>query len=346
MNSKERVIKAVKFEGPDKVPNGCYHLPGALTKYGDKLLSLYRTYPKDFAELYHWWHASELLKTYEEGTYKDVWGCVWRNIQPGLFGRVAEHPLRNLEKLDSYEFPEPTSLVDFILLKDAVKDGRGEGKYILGDGENFFERIHWLHGYTETLVDIAREREKLRVLLDRMFKFKLEFVDHWLELDIDAIYFLDDWGTMDGLMVNPEKWRKLFKPYYARMFDRVRKKGRHVFFHSDGKVLDIIPDLIEIGVDALNVQVSLIGLNTLTERFAGRICILPDMDRQHLLPFGTPTEIEEHVKDLANRFGGFNGGMIAWSEIGPDVPLENAEAMLRAFDKYGQYPLERASQLL
>jgi len=343
MNSQERVVRAVEFREPDRVPNGCYHLPGALERYGDRLLSLYKRYPRDFAELYHWWHTSELLKAYEAGTYKDVWGCLWRNIRPGLFGRVVEHPLKDLERLDSYEFPKPTDLIDFNLLAEAVEAGRKKMKYLLGDGENFYERIHWLHGFTETLIDITRERIEFKALMDRMLRFKLEFIDRWLELDVDGIYFLDDWGTMEGLMVNPEKWRKLFKPCYSRMFQQVHKKGCHVFFHSDGKVFEIIPDLIEIGVDALNVQVSLIGLDPLIERFAGKLCILPDIDRQHLLPFGTPKEIAVHVKKLIKEFGDFDGGTISWGEIGPDVPLENAEVMLRTFDNYGRYPLRLGS---
>ena len=339
LDPQERVIKAVEFKGPDKIPNGCYHLPGALNRYGEGLLSLYKRYPRDFADLYHWWHASELLKAYEAGTFKDAWGCVWININPGLFGRVIEHPLKDLSNVDSYEFPIPDELIDFNSMEKAVKEERKKKNYILGDGENFFERLHWLHGFIETLIDITREKREFKALMDRMLKFKLEFIQRWLELDIDGIYFLDDWGTMDGMMVNPEKWRKLFKPCYKAMFDKVHRRGRHVFFHSDGNVLEIIPDLIEIGVDALNVQVSLIGVDLLAEKFAGKICILPDIDRQRLLPFGKPEEIEEHIKYLIKKFGNFNGGIISWGEIGPDVPLENAEAMLHVFEKYGRYPL-------
>jgi uroporphyrinogen decarboxylase len=339
MNSRERVIRAVEFSGPDKIPNGCYNLPAALLRYGDRLLSLNKRYPRDFVELYDLRHSSDLLKAYDAGTYRDLWGCLWRNIRPGLFGRVVEHPLKDLEELDSYEFPNPTDLIDFSVVADAVEAGRREGKYLLGDGENFYERIHWLHGFSETLVDITRERGQFKTLVDRMVKFKLEFIKHWLELDVDGVLFLDDWGTMDGLMVNPDKWRRLFKDSYAQMFREVHKKGCKVFFHSDGKVLDIMPDLIEIGVDAMNVQASLIGFNLLAKRFGGKFCILPDIDRQHLLPFGTPKEVEDSVKDLIGAFGHFDGGIISWGEIGPDVPLENAEAMLHTFEEYGRYPL-------
>lgn len=336
MISKERVVRAIEFEGPDKVPNGCYYLPGALDKYSGRLLSLFKAYPRDFAESV-WWDVRELVKSYSAGTYTDKWGCVWKNVKPGLMGRIVKHPLKDLSKIDSYELPEPTNLVDFELVKKAVNDAVKAGKYVLGDGDNFFERIHWLHGFEDTLFDIAMRRKELKILMDRLVKLKMDLIRCWLDSGVDGLFFLDDWGTMKGLMISPERWRELFKPCYKRMFYEIRKRACHVFFHSDGKVLDIIPDLIEIGANAVNIQVSLIGVDLLAAKFAGKACMLPDIDRQHLLPFGKPSEIAEHIRHLVEKFGSFRGGVIAWGEIGPDVPLENAQAMLYAFDKYGTY---------
>ena len=336
MISKERVTRAIEFEGPDKVPNGCYYLPGALDKYSKRLLSLFEAYPRDFAESV-WWDFREILKAYTAGIHTDKWGCVWKNVKPGLLGRIVEHPLKDLNKIDSYELPDPTDLVDFELVKKAADSAEKTGKYLLGDGDNFFERIHWLHGFEKTLFDITAGRKELGILMDRLLKLKIDFISCWLDAGIHGLCFSDDWGTTRGLMISPERWRELFKPCYKQMFYEVRKKACHVFFHSDGKVLDILPDLIEIGANAINIQVSLIGVDFVAERFAGRACILPDIDRQRLLPFGTPNEIAEHIRYLVEKLGSFKGGIIAWGEIGPDVPLENAEAMLYAFNKYGTY---------
>nr|MDO8133957.1 uroporphyrinogen decarboxylase family protein [Candidatus Njordarchaeum guaymaensis] len=336
MISKERVIRAIEFGGPDKVPNGCYYLPGALDKYSGRLLSLFKAYPRDFAESV-WGDVREIVNAYSPGVYTDKWGCVWKNVNPGLLGRIIEHPLKDLGKLDSYELPDPTELVNFELVKKVVDNAEKEGKYVLGDGDNFFERIHWLHGFEDTLFDIAVGRKELNILVGRLLKFKIDFIGYWLDAGIDGLYCLDDWGTMKGLMISPGRWRELFKPCYKQMFHEVRKRARHLFFHSDGKVLDIIPDLVEIGANAINVQASLIGVDMLAARFAGKACMLPDIDRQRLLPFGKPSEIMEHIRYLVEKFGSLRGGIIAWGEIGPDVPLGNAEAMLYAFSKYGTY---------
>jgi len=338
LDSKERVIKAIEFEGPDKIPNGCYWLPGALNKYGERLTELFSKYPRDFGDL---GYISDYWRAYEKGLYTDKWGCTWKNIQPGLLGRIVKHPLSDasIETLMNYEPPDPSEVINFDLIKrNFIKVA--SNKYLLGDSENFFERLHWLRGFEKTLIDIVLGRKELHILLDKLLKYKLRLIKMWLELGVDGVYFLDDWGTQRGLMIRPDFWRSYFKPYYKKMFDMVHKAGKHVFFHSDGYILDIIQDLIEIGVDALNVQIKLIGVNVLSKQFGGKVCFLADIDRQHLLPFGTPEEIERHIKYIIKTLGSFDGGLISWGEISIDVPLENAETMLKAFDKWGKYPLK------
>jgi uroporphyrinogen decarboxylase len=125
-------------------------------------------------------------------------------------------------------------------------------------------------------------------------------------------------------------WRSFFKPVYAEMLGKVKKAGRHVWFHSDGHILPIIPDLIELGVDVLNCQSSVMELNQL-KQFAGHLCFRTDIDRQRLLPFGRPGEIKRHVHELFEALGTSNGGIVACGEVSFDVPLANIEAMYEAF---------------
>lgn len=335
MNSRERVIRAIEFDGPDRIPNGCYWLPGAENKYGRALQNLFQRFPRDF----HQFVASfSSYVGYKDGINKDVWGCLWKNINPGVLGRIIEHPLSDWENLKHFELPDPTELVDFDELEKNIA-ASGHDLYILGDSENFFERLHWLRGYSNTLIDLITDSKELRKLTDLLLDFKIRYIKRWLELDVDGIYFLDDWRTMDGLMIHPELWRVSFKPLYKRMFDVVHRAGRHVIFHSDGCVTEIIPDFIEMGVDALNIQAKLIGVDKIGKEFGGKICILADIDRQNILPFGTAERVKEHVREIIRAFSSFDGGLVSWGEIGPDVPLSNAESMLEAFTKYGKYPL-------
>ena len=135
-------------------------------------------------------------------------------------------------------------------------------------------------------------------------------------------------------MIAPDLWRRFFKPAYKAMFDRVTGAGRDVWFHSDGNIIEILPDLLEIGVKVINCQANVIGLDRLKRDFAGRVCFRTDLDRQRVVPFGTPDEVYRHVRSVFDQLGTDRGGIVACGEIGPDVPLENIRAMYGAFAEY------------
>ena len=122
------------------------------------------------------------------------------------------------------------------------------------------------------------------------------------------------------------------------MFKLVHDYNAYVYFHSDGYIIDIIPSLYEIGVDVLNPQFSCHRLEELADAVRGKMCILSDVDRQYVLPRGTPEDVEAYVKKIIDIFGyGNNGGLIGRGEVNIDVPLENVEAMYKAFVTYGKY---------
>ena len=134
-------------------------------------------------------------------------------------------------------------------------------------------------------------------------------------------------------------WRRFFLPRYARMFAVARDAGVHVWFHTDGWILEIIEDLIEIGVTVLNPQHACMGTPRVGQIAGGRVCIRTNIDRQWVIPYGTPEEVAAAVKEAIGAFGRFNGGVLLHGEIGPEVPLENIEALYSSFYEYGRYPL-------
>jgi uroporphyrinogen-III decarboxylase len=110
-----------------------------------------------------------------------------------------------------------------------------------------------------------------------------------------------------------------------------------VWFHSDGFVNEIIGDLIEIGVDVINIQTAVVGHDWIARNARGRVAFRTDIDRQRVLPFGSPVEVKEEVQRTLESCGTRHGGLIACGEVGPDVPLENIRAMYEAFREYGKY---------
>jgi uroporphyrinogen-III decarboxylase len=121
----------------------------------------------------------------------------------------------------------------------------------------------------------------------------------------------------------------LFKPLYAEYVAIAHKHGKHAFMHSDGYIADIIPDLIEIGVDVLNSQVFCMDVEDLGNRFGGKLCFWGEMDRQHLLPRGTPEEVAEGATRLVNAFHR-GGGFIAMCEFGPGARPDNVRSFFAA----------------
>ncbi len=329
MNSRERVRRAVTFQGPDRIPTDLWTLRATWDRYGEALQALLDQHPIDFARS-GYQNPCEEPAMFEIGEYVDPWGVRWRNAVKGLFPIPVGFPLEDYAQLDTYEPPYSLLEVGFEQVPETIAAHRE--RFIIGGAPRLFERMQWLRGATNLFVDLVEDRPEVYRLRDLVHTYNLRFLNCWLQYDVDAIVFSDDWGAMDRLLIRPEIWRRFFAPCYEEAFARVKEAGKLVFFHSDGYILDIIEDLISLGVDALNSQVWCMGVETLGERFAGRICFWGEVDRQHILPRGTPDEVRAAIRQMIAHLATPEGGLIGQGEVGPDVPLANAHALLTAWN--------------
>lgn len=325
MTGRERVRRAIRFQTPDRLPIMHSVLPAAFEVHGDRLRDLLSRYPSDYGVPDGGFAG---YAGYVIGEGVDSWGVRWESERSGILGLPVGHPLEDWSKFASYEPPDP----DRVEFRPPSKP-RKEEKYLLAWGGNLFERAQWLRGYQNLLCDIADGSPAVGALLDMIVEHNLKMIARWGSCDIDGIEFWDDWGTQDTLMIAPSQWRELFRPHYARLFEAVHACGFDVHFHSDGQILDIIPDLVGLGADVINCQITVMPRDGLDAAVRGRICLRSDLDRQHVLPRGTPEEVAAHVRDVCERFH-VNGGLIGCGEIAPDVPLANVEAMFAAFQAY------------
>jgi len=338
MNSRECVTRTIEFKRPDRIPISYMLNPVTFSKYTRELKELFTRFPPDFIDINKQIELSIADNPkYKRGEFIDEWGCTWKNRQDGFMGRCIGHPLSNWKVLNMYKFPDP---LDDPLFDKCEKEimAVGHEKYICGGWELLFERMARLCGYEKLMIDLIMRPSEVRLLADKILHYNLIRIKRWCELNIDGVIIADDWGTQNNLMIKPELWRRLFKPYYQKMFDTIHQEGKHVFFHSDGYIIDIIPDLIECGVDVLFIQMWVPSIKEVGRRFGGKVCFLADPDRQHILPFGTIKEVKHHVKQIVEIFGGFNGGLIGNASIDtPEVPIENIKAIYEAYKKYGEY---------
>ncbi len=337
MTSRERVIAAIEFKGPDRVPIHHFAFPGAFWRHGEKLVKLLNEqFPDDFGSKFSIPPEPEGKDLFVR--YTDEWGSEWVMKKGYTAGEVKKPAIDDWSKWKDYKFPPLPPDSHFEALKAHIKES-GHQFYVLGAGGTLFERMQWLRGPENLFIDLAEDREELHELADRIVEWNINLIARYIKAGVDGLSFADDWGSQDRLLISPKKWREFFKPRYKRMFEIVKDAGKHVFFHTDGWTVDIWDDLIEIGVDVLNPQHTLVPKPILEQKLAGRVCIRSDLDRQHILPFGTPEQVREHVKETIALFGRFNGGLILHGEIGPDVPFENIVAMLETAYEFGKYPL-------
>ena len=335
MKSRERVIRAIQFDCPDRVPISHGILPAAQIHHGEALNEILEKVHEDFGWDYLPDLKSEdLPPLYKGGSHYDEFGTLWKVEQEGVCGIPVDWPFADWKNYETYQWPDFDAGPPKSRLYSGHMAGRSEEYYSRGAWITFFEQMQQLRGMENLLVDLADKSKNVYRLRDDLLEFHLRWIDKWLQFEYDGIHFADDWGSQNSLLVSPELWKEFFKPAYRKMFDKVNDAGVDVHFHSDGYVIDVIPDLIDIGVKVLNCQAPIIGLEELKKQFAGSVCFRTDLDRQYIMPFGTPQEVKTHIIDVFDHLGTKKGGIIACGEIGPDTPIENIKAMYETFMDY------------
>ena len=334
MDSRERYARALTFQSPDRVPIMHHHVNGAFRTHGDRLRELYELYPSDVllspdtGGIFSFRDCQRGRWTNETVSYDD-WGCGWLWTTPDHMGIAIEHPLADWSALEGFRAPDPMTGDDGVRrMVDAVDDD-GHRHFVLVDGGEVFQRMFFLRGFENLLVDLMDDRPEVYALRDLVADFVVRRVERWLETNrVDLILVRDDWGTQSSLMIHPDVWRRVFKPIYKRIIDLIHAGGAHGSFHSDGVISEILPDVVEMGWDEINPQVSAMNLEGLGKQFGGKVCVRADIDRQQILPNGSPEEVRTLIETLFDTFGTFNGGYVGWGEMNADVPIANGEAML------------------
>ena len=160
-----------------------------------------------------------------------------------------------------------------------------------------------------------------------------------VKTNADGINFMDDWGAQKSLLISPEMWRAYYKPLYKDYCDLIRASGKKIFFHSDGNIASIYPDLIELGVTAVNSQLFCMDIEDLARRYKGKITFWGEIDRQFILPFGTVQDVYRAVGRVRRALDSGQGGVIAQCEWGANNPPANIRAVFEAWLKpVGELP--------
>jgi uroporphyrinogen decarboxylase len=269
-----------------------------------------------------------------EGYELDGYGGVWRVDRAEWH---LEKPPLDKPSLDGYDFPTKEAFYrpDW---KTKAWDTCTEKRdsFIIGNlGWGLFERSWNLRGFENLLVDVVNAPDFVEEVMDKLVDLYLAFVDYTAELPIDGILFGDDWGHQQGVIIGPKRWRKFLKPRWAKIYEAVHARGKIVLHHSCGSVADIMPDIIEIGMDVLeSVQPEAAGMNPyeLKKKWGDKITFWGCLGSQSTIQFGTPDEIYKEVHRLRTEMGRNGGYILAPAKpLQPGTPIENAVAILEAF---------------
>jgi uroporphyrinogen decarboxylase len=329
---RELVRKTLEFRSPERVPRQIWTSRWAKNHYKEELAAIQADFPDDIVMAGGSFRTP--LRGYgvpsAVGTFIDEWGCIYTNIQQGIAGEVKDPLITDLNDLSKLREPVEILTLDADKVNEACA---GTDRFVITAASvRPFERLQFILGSENAYIALGEEEDGLFVLLDRLHRHYKKEIESWCRTDIDGLWFMDDWGSQRSLLISPEKWRRIFKPMYKDYIDILHLNGKKAFFHSDGYTLDIVPEMIELGTDAINLQIFCIGLDKLRQ-YKGKITFWGEIDRQHILADGTPDDNRRAVLAVRDALYDPSGGVIAQCEFGPGARPENVRAVFETWNR-------------
>ncbi len=297
MTSKELVKRAIQFKKPDRLP-----FTGSMgeTDFTGDTVAIFPEFGLK------WWLG---------GGGTDEWGSMWE-IEPGSkdMGQVKNIVQENLEDYMSVAVPDAFDPKRYSGWDKILEKAELEGKYVVCcNGPLLFERAHFLHGFENTLMDIMAEPELMRAFLRRLGKYHLDtvaYINANFAGRIHGYRGTDDWGTQHSALISPEAFKDVFQPVYKEVFQAIHDAGMDAWMHSCGQIYDIIPLLIEAGLDVIKLmQPNVFPIEKLAG-LKGRICFEICADAQNTLLSGDRKLLEAEIRRIISACCSERGGLI------------------------------------
>jgi len=338
MTSKEIIKRIIHHDAPPRLgmhflegnpadikrmPSGKYTHPKYF-KYSE-----FGEYPELLAKVSHF--KGEVRVTYDGNIYGRLGGktkgeCVKGALQDGW------------ELFDDYELPIIDEEFDKVLENRNYKEC---DKYMLTSLPfAVFSPLRDARLIDNALMDIILEPENICKFLDKITDFSLEVIRRVAKNGADGVIIYDDLGMQHALFFSPDMFRDIFKPYYKKLADEIHKNGMDFFLHSCGKVTDLIPDFIEVGVDVFQFdQPELHDSEFLAKEYGKKAAFYSPIDAQAIMPTGDRKIIEDGARKMVEAFKAVGGGLIVmdygnwqdlnvepeWQQWARDIVIANAE---------------------
>jgi len=355
VSPRERVLTTLLHREPDKVPKYIRFTPEVKCFLRDEMgIDNYEDYfgieirrvgfkpareVPDFAKYY---------TNLPPDTEFDDWGIPFVAGSQGHLKREL-YPLAKFKSpKEVSEYPWPDFMVPYRheYLEREVKELHDRGYAVMGrlteiSGGFIFETAWQLRGMHNLLVDFYDNPELARLILDKILDINSKVSRRFAEAGVDILWLGDDVGMQETMFMSPDMWRTWLKPRLKQMIKSAKDVNPmlHIFYHSDGFIEPIIPDLIEIGVDILNpIQPECMDPIKLKKLYVESLSFFGTISVQTTMPFGTPEDVRQKVKQMIEGVGKEGGFIISPTHyIQIDVPWENVLAFFQAVDEFGKY---------
>ena len=262
-----------------------------------------------------------------DGCWEDCLGCVW---DMGSTHHLVNWPLHE-PRIGNYRLPPLAPYFERLRPNwPAQIAGTQQQFRIIGHSFGLFERAWSLRGFEDFLTDMVENATFVEELLDMLTDWFLQSVDLMATAPVDAIMLTDDHAAQRGLLMGSERWRRFFKPRWKRIFDRVHHYGLYTILHMCGDTTEVVPDLIEVGLDCMeSCQPECMDIYELKSRHGRDIRFWGGLGAQKILPFGTAEDVRRETARLKTRMGRGGGYILAGAKgLGDEVPVANIAAYL------------------
>lgn len=351
MDNREIVIRALSRDNPVRVPKEASFTPLVAEKLKEKIgRNDFETYfnmemrgvgisptkrKTDFSRY--------LPSNLPEGTTIDETGIAH---VPGSMYHFTKmrHPLvtlTNVKELEEYPFPDETEAYRYDGLNEKVDKLHKEGYFVIGAVGHIFEAAWGMRGMEELFADFMLNHDFATYLLDKITSSREIMAEEMAKAGCDQILLGDDIAMQNKMIMSPETWKKWIKPRLAEVIAKAKAVNQKIFvyYHSDGNIRDVIPDLIEVGVNVLNpVQPECMDPSDIKKKYGNKLSFWGTIGTQTTMPFGTPEDVKKEVKKRIETVG-YDGGLVLAPThiLEPDVPVDNILAFFDAVSEFGYY---------
>jgi uroporphyrinogen decarboxylase len=286
-----------------------------------------------------YWHGQEL----PPGTTIGETGVA--AVPSGFYHFVGLlSPLRNATSLkDMEEYPlDDATQWDYSGCAAAVARAHAEGKVVSGWAGHMYEVVWPIRGYEQFLMDMVERPAWCECLLDRVAAGNMHRAVQFAKAGVDILYTADDVANQQALMFQPSLWRTMMLSRWAKIWDAVHRihPKCQIWYHTDGNPIEIIPDLVDAGLNILNpLQPECLDVDKVYRDFGHVLSFDGTIGTQSTMPWGTPRDVKARVKEVIDQYGRHGGLIISPTHtLEPEVPLANIDAFVEACREFGANP--------